>query len=99
MTKADEALSQMYYLVTGRSPAWSQEFGYAEATQEVDDAQRLLRNKIKELQHDDGISKELNETFDAMGQIAELKATITSLESRLSEATARMRTPQENGNE
>lgn len=41
---AEEALSQAYYLVTGRSPEWSNCFGHKEALEEIDEAQRLLLN-------------------------------------------------------
>lgn len=41
--KAQEALSQAYYLITGRSPEWSNTFGYAEALEDIDDAQKILR--------------------------------------------------------
>ena len=47
---AQEALSQAYYLITGRSPEWSNHFGYAEALEEIDDAQRLLRVSIPKQQ-------------------------------------------------
>lgn len=44
---AEEALSQAYYLVTGRSPEWSNHFGHKEALEEIDEAQRLLRDAAK----------------------------------------------------
>jgi hypothetical protein len=40
---AEEALSQAYFLVIGKSPEWSNVFGSAEALEEIDDAQRTLR--------------------------------------------------------
>lgn len=40
---AEQALSQAYYLITGKSPEWSNLFGYAEALQEIDEAQQILR--------------------------------------------------------
>jgi hypothetical protein len=40
---AEEALSQAFYLVTGRSPEWSNLFGHAEALGEIEDACSLLR--------------------------------------------------------
>lgn len=42
---AEQALSQMYYLVTGRSPQWSKSFGHQEALDEVKDAMALLKTK------------------------------------------------------
>ena len=44
---AEDALSQAYFLITGRSPEWSNLFGYAEALQEIDEAQSLLRQAAK----------------------------------------------------
>ena len=41
--KAEESLSQAYYLITGRSPEWSNLFGHEEALEEIDDAQTTLR--------------------------------------------------------
>lgn len=40
---AEEALSQAYFLITGKSPEWSNIFGYKEV-EEIDDAQKLLRS-------------------------------------------------------
>jgi hypothetical protein len=42
---AEQSLSQMYYLVTGRSPAWSKTFGHQEAIEEVKDALIVLRGR------------------------------------------------------
>ena len=44
---AEEALSQAYYLVTGRSPEWSNIFGNKEALEEINDTQRMLREVAK----------------------------------------------------
>ncbi len=44
---AEEALSRAYYLVTGRSPEWSNIFGYTEALEEIEDACALLRKTAK----------------------------------------------------
>lgn len=43
---AQEALSQAYYLVTGRSPDWSSVWGINECLEEIDDAQQLLRKAV-----------------------------------------------------
>jgi hypothetical protein len=43
---AEEALSQAYYLITGRSPEWSNNFGRTEAMADIDDAQDALRQAI-----------------------------------------------------
>lgn len=40
---AEQALSQMYYLVIGKSPQWSKTFSYPQALDEVKDALALLR--------------------------------------------------------
>lgn len=42
-----QALSQAYFLVTGRSPAFSETFGTNEALADIDDACRLLRESAK----------------------------------------------------
>lgn len=44
---AEEALSQAYFLITGRSPEWSNLFGNKEAIEEIDACQRLLREREK----------------------------------------------------
>lgn len=41
------ALSQAYYLVTGRSPAWSNLFGHAEALTDIEDACDMLRLAVR----------------------------------------------------
>lgn len=43
---AEEVISQAYFLITGRSPEWSNLFGYPQALDEIDDAQRLLRQQL-----------------------------------------------------
>jgi hypothetical protein len=48
--RAEEALSQAYFLVTGRSPEWSNLFGHDEAIEDIDDAQKSLRAEIKTLE-------------------------------------------------
>ncbi len=45
--RAEEALSQAYYLITGRSPEWSNTFGHDEALEDIKDAQELLRKAAK----------------------------------------------------
>lgn len=45
--EAEEAMSQAYYLVTGRSPEWSNIFGYTEALEEISDAVALLKAVAK----------------------------------------------------
>lgn len=44
---AEEALSQAYYLVTGRSPEWSNLFGRAEALTDIEDACDMLRLAVR----------------------------------------------------
>lgn len=44
--EAEEAISQAYFLVTGRSPEWSNLFGHAEALEEIEDALILLRKAV-----------------------------------------------------
>lgn len=43
---AEEALSQAYFLITGRSPEWSNLFGHDEALEEIDAAQQTLRKSL-----------------------------------------------------
>lgn len=43
---AEEAISQAYYIVTGRSPEWSNQFGYPEALEEIGDAVAALKAHI-----------------------------------------------------
>ena len=42
---AERAMSQAYYLITGKSPEWSNIFGYEEALEEINTAQYLLRTE------------------------------------------------------
>lgn len=44
--EAEESLSQAYYLITGRSPEWSNMFGHKEALEEIDEAQTILRKAV-----------------------------------------------------
>lgn len=44
---AEETVSQIYFLVTGRSPEWSNEFGHEQATEEIVEATTLLRDSVK----------------------------------------------------
>lgn len=46
--KAEEAVSQAYYLVTGQSPEWSNQFGYPQALEGIADAFRLLKHAAKQ---------------------------------------------------
>jgi hypothetical protein len=46
---AQEALSRAYYLVTGRSPEWSNLFGAPECLEEIDDAQNVLRKSLSRI--------------------------------------------------
>ena len=45
--EAEEALSQAYYLIVGRSPEWSNLFGHEQALEDINDAQYALRQAIK----------------------------------------------------
>lgn len=46
--KAEETLSQAYYLITGNSPEWSNIFGHIEALEDIaDDAQSVLSQSLK----------------------------------------------------
>lgn len=41
--QAEEAMSQAYYLITGRSPEWSNKFGYPEALEDIGDVIAALK--------------------------------------------------------
>lgn len=45
--RAEECLSQMYYIVTGNSPQWSNLFGHKEALEDVADAVSVLKQSTK----------------------------------------------------
>lgn len=47
--KAEEALSQAYYLATGRSPEWSNKFGHDDAVEEIGDVVAVLKAEVVEL--------------------------------------------------
>lgn len=44
--RAQDAISQAYYLIIGESPEWSNEFGYSQATMAIDEAQTSLRQSL-----------------------------------------------------
>ncbi len=44
---AEEALSQAYYLVTGRSPQWSNMFGFEQALEDIGDAVSSLKLAVR----------------------------------------------------
>ena len=67
---AEETLSQAFYLITGRSPEWSNLFGHAEALEEVDDAQTILRESLKQ----------------AESKVAALEALVVRLRDCMSDA-------------
>lgn len=45
---AQEAMSQAYYLVTGRSPEWSNKFGYEQALEDIADAMSVLKRAARD---------------------------------------------------
>jgi len=59
---AEEALGQSYFLVTGRSPEWSNLFGHEQALGDIDDAQVTLRMRIRELEQERDRLSERNKT-------------------------------------
>lgn len=54
--EAEEFGSHLYYLIIGKSAEWSNAFGYDQATEDVDDAQRALREDIARLKSELGAS-------------------------------------------
>lgn len=50
--RAEEALSQAYYLIKGESPQWSNLFGHEQVLDDIDDAQRCIRSEIATLTND-----------------------------------------------
>lgn len=49
--RIEQDLSQAYYLVTGKSPAWSDTFGRREALEEIKDTLTVLRKSIPPAQY------------------------------------------------
>lgn len=45
--EAEAAISDIYFLVTGISPQWSNNFGYAEAISDIRDAISVLKQSAK----------------------------------------------------
>ena len=45
---AEQALSQAYYLVTGRSPEWSNKFGHQDALEDIGDTMALLKDSLRQ---------------------------------------------------
>jgi hypothetical protein len=43
---AEEAISQAYFLMIGRSPEWSNKFGFTDALEDIEDAQSSLRQAL-----------------------------------------------------
>jgi Lar family restriction alleviation protein len=44
---AEDAVSQIYFIVTGHSPEWSNTFGFEQAIQEIEEAINLLKQAAK----------------------------------------------------
>lgn len=69
---AEEAISQAYYLITGKSPEWSNLFGHAEALEEIDKAQTLLRQTIISQHNELSATKEQNASLSrAVAELTE----------------------------
>jgi hypothetical protein len=47
---AEEAISQAYFLIKGESPEWSNLFGYEQALEEIDFAQKALRSRLAQME-------------------------------------------------
>ena len=45
--RAEESLSQAYYIVTGRSPEWSNQFGHDQALIEIAETVKLLKDAAR----------------------------------------------------
>lgn len=83
---AEEALSQAYYLVTGKSPDWSSGFGRNEALGDIEDACALLREVAKSADRDNEVKRLLAERDAAianaarkLGEIGRLSAWLTNI--------------------
>lgn len=48
--EAEEQISQIYYLITGKSPEWSNNFGFKDAEDEIMDAVNSLKAAVKKQQ-------------------------------------------------
>jgi hypothetical protein len=44
---AEEFASHIYFIATGRSPEWSNTFGFEQAAQEIEEAINLLKQAAK----------------------------------------------------
>lgn len=65
--RAEEALSQAYYLVVGHSPEWSNLFGHDEAINDIDDAQKCLRAEVAAQQEEiDRLKADLASTEESL---------------------------------
>ena len=74
---AEEAVSHAYYLVTGRSPEWSNHFGHAEAHEEIQDAVNVLREEAKKVPT---LEAELAKEREA---VADLRAAVSAIPRKL----------------
>lgn len=75
--EAQQALSQAFFLVTGRSPEWSNLFGYKQALEEIDDACTLLRKSVMTIH-----------PTDAFDEAAEREAAFTAASAWTYDASA-----------
>lgn len=60
---AEQAISQAYYLIKGESPQWSNLFGYEQALEDIDDAQKCFRAENAELRAELVTLKGVNEVL------------------------------------
>lgn len=71
---AEEAISQVYYLVVGESPEWSNLFGHTQAIEEIDETFNLLKTAVKQYQAQAAAMRE------ALGPFAEIARWLLSSE-------------------
>ena len=68
--EAEECASQMYCLIVGRSPEWSNIFGYKQAIDDVNDVQYALRQELAALRSRQGEGT-FEEGLEAAAQLCE----------------------------
>lgn len=68
---AEDVISKIYLLITGKEPEWSNIFGYSNALEEIKDEVFALREKVKELESRyESIEKSAMELRGSMDKIS-----------------------------
>jgi len=90
--EAEQALSQAYYQVTGKSPEWSNVFGHKQALEEIDEVVNLLKQALKNAESksqlatqaawDEAIDAACNLSLAFFGSLANQHKVITTLQNK-----------------